>query len=144
MKYFSGRLIMHEGRIFVWSQILSKGIHSIWDILFGWGLGLGANTLTTFFGPGKFPGQFISDSAFIYILSAFGIIGLFLYLSILFLAFFSFKYNAVLLSSFLMLSSVPVVWFENFPSNFIICIVCGIYLQKVSEYNILKNYRDVT
>ncbi len=136
---FSGRNITHISRLKVWEEILKTHVKNCWDISIGWGVGLGANTLTTVFGPARFKGQFISDSTYIYILSAFGLIGLYFYIAIL-IFLIKIRSEFFILWILILLCSIPVIWFENFPSNVIISLLwgCGLYFKKYSQKFIQK------
>lgn len=124
-KLLSGRDIQEEARLDVWGSILSN-INSATDLLFGWGLGLGSNTLTNLIGYGKLDGQFISDSTYIFILSSYGIIGLSLYILMLFRTLLVKKYYDslcfVVFVSFY--SSTFIIW-EVFPANVLLMFLWG-------------------
>lgn len=127
----SGRAIGSEERLGVWSSILLK-MDDIDKLLFGWGLGLGSNSVTAIYGPNFFNGQFISDSTYIYILSSFGLIGLFIYFFVLLNSFITIvkPYNYVFIV-FIFLAGIPFIFFEIFPANLILMYLWG-YLFAVS------------
>lgn len=124
-KAISGRNIAQEERLSVWNSILSN-VNSTSDFLFGWGLGLGSNTITNLFGYGYFPGQFTSDSTLIFIFSSFGIVGLLFYLFSLIYTYIRFKNKFTLLFILFVFfySNVFIIW-EVYPVNVIFMLLWG-------------------
>jgi hypothetical protein len=127
-KAISGRDIEleDEGRLVLWSELLGGSIDSVADLLFGWGLGLGSSSVFTLFGEDAFPGQFVSDGLYLFLLSSFGVIGLVFYLSILLGAWGCSKHAyRGLFFSFLLLAGLPFNAFEYFPQNALLMFLWG-------------------
>lgn len=136
---FSGRNIQGEERLDVWADIFKNYLNII-DLFFGWGVGLGSNSLTTIFGSGYFKGQFVSDSLLVLLVSSFGILGLFLCLVMLFIPLLFLKglhlENWILILSFFLLSGTATVVLELFPVNVIIFVLMSYVLAVYRKVNI--------
>lgn len=127
-KAVSGRDIEleDEGRLVLWTDLLSSSIDGVADLLFGWGLGLGSSSVFTLFGEDAFPGQFVSDGLYLFLLSGFGVIGLIFYLSLVFGSWAYSKHACRgLFFSFLLLAGLPFNAFEYFPQNALLMFLWG-------------------
>ncbi|UXH43178.1 O-antigen ligase family protein [Rossellomorea vietnamensis] len=131
----SGRDIQGEPRFAVWDTIL-QNLNSSFDFLFGWGLGLGSNTVTNIFGYDFFDGQFFSDSVYIFVFSSYGIIGFLFYLAVLiFTLLYCKNMKSTLLIFFIAFySNIFVIW-EIFPANVILMLLWGWVLGDVKYSN---------
>lgn len=122
----SGRELKGEARVDVWLQALDN-IQGAGDFLFGWGVGLGANTLGTLFGRGYLQGQYMSDSVFIFLIGSYGMIGVLLYLAAIMLLLYNHRRDLrmlILLTALLFFSAVFTIW-ELFPLNALLCVMLG-------------------
>ncbi|MEK7322529.1 MAG: O-antigen ligase domain-containing protein [Pseudomonadota bacterium] len=125
-KIVSGRDIEGEGRLEAWADLLTNNVQSVWNLLFGWGLGLGSNTVTVLFGNDAFTGQFTSDSLYMYLLNGFGLIGLLAYLIALGWVWRrSHHPDKTLFILFLLLAGVPFNAWEMFPQNALLMLLLG-------------------
>lgn len=125
-KVVSGREIEGEGRLEAWNDLLTTNVQSVWDLLFGWGLGLGSNTVTVLFGNDAFSGQFTSDSLYMYLFNGFGLIGLLAYLIALAWVWRrSLHPDKTLFMLFLLLAGVPFNAWEMFPQNALLMLLLG-------------------
>lgn len=125
-KAVSGREIEGEGRFEAWTDLLTTNIQSLWDLLFGWGLGLGSNTVTVLFGNDAFTGQFTSDSLYMYLLNGFGLIGLLAYLLGLGWVWQQSHHpDRTLFILFLLLAGMPFNAWEMFPQNVLLMLLLG-------------------
>lgn len=118
-----------EGRIALWQNLLSSQINDIADLLFGWGLGLGSNTINVMFGEGHFPGQFDSDSLYLYLLNGYGLVGLLAYLGFIMLSVqLSGFRNRGLAMTFIFVAGLPFNLWEYFPQNAMLMFLWGLVL----------------
>lgn len=125
-KIVSGREIEGEGRLEAWTELLANNVQSVWNLLFGWGLGLGSNTVTVLFGNDAFTGQFTSDSLYMYLLNGFGLIGLLAYLiGLAWVWRRSHHPDKTLFILFLLLAGVPFNAWEMFPQNALLMFMLG-------------------
>ncbi|WP_079708630.1 O-antigen ligase family protein [Paraliobacillus ryukyuensis] len=139
-KAISGRTIEGEPRLQVWDKVLDN-VNSFTDFLFGWGMGLGSNTVNTLFGYAHFKGQFVSDSTFVFIFSSFGIIGVFLYIISLVatLAYSKNKFTLLFVTFVVFYSNIFIIW-ETFPANVLLMFLWGWIL---GQANINKNIMTI-
>ncbi|QSA98580.1 O-antigen ligase family protein [Methylococcus sp. EFPC2] len=118
-----------EGRLTLWQNLLSSQINDTADLLFGWGLGLGSNTVNVVFGEGHFPGQFDSDSLYLYLLNGYGLLGLLAYLAFV---GFSVKLSGFrqrgLAMTFIFVAGLPFNLWEYFPQNAMLMFLWGLVL----------------
>lgn len=118
-----------EGRIALWQNLLSTQIDDAADLLFGWGLGLGSNTLNVMFGEGHFPGQFDSDSLYLFLLNGYGLIGLLAYLAFVWLSVALSGFRARKLAMiFIFVAGLPFNLWEYFPQNAMLMFLWGLVL----------------
>jgi len=116
-----------DGRIDRWQDVLGDNINSAWDLLFGWGLGLSSNTINVLYGADHFPGQFDSDSLYLYLWNGYGLIGLLAYLVFLWLtAATSGHPRRVLVMTFIFVAGLPFNLWEYFPQNAMLMFLWGI------------------
>lgn len=137
-KAISGREIdlAEEGRLVLWADLLSQQIQSAPDLLFGWGLGLGSSTVFTLFGADAFPGQFVPDSLYVFLLSSFGIIGLVFYLAVVFAtACRSAHRHRALFFGFLLAAGSSFNPFEYFPQNALLLFLWGYVASASARYD---------
>jgi hypothetical protein len=135
----SGRSIQleDEGRLRIWTEVVAGGIHNVSDLLFGWGLGLGSNTVNLLFGKNHFPGQFDSDSLYLFLLNSYGLVGLAFYLLILFvLARERAHPTANLCVLFLLFAGLPFNIWEYFPANAILAFSAGLLWPSVQRFRL--------
>lgn len=117
-----------DARLDNWARILSN-VEGPVDLLFGWGLGLGSNTVSALFGYDRFPGQFIADSHYVFVLGSFGLVGLLLYLATLVpVALRGPQPVAVAFVAYVLLFGVPFLPFELFPANVLLFLLWGTLL----------------
>jgi hypothetical protein len=121
--------LAEEGRITPWLNILTTNINEPSDLLFGWGLGLGSNTITVMFGSDHFPGQFISDSLYLFLLNGYGLIGLMAYLSLLWMsAQLSGHRSKWVVVTFIFMAGIPFNLWEYFPQNAMLMFLWGLVM----------------
>jgi len=119
--------LSEEGRIAQWQRVLTTNINGPSDLLFGWGLGLGSNTITVMFGADHFPGQFISDSLYLFLLNGYGLIGVMAYLSLLWMSSqLSGHRSKVVVTTFIFVAGIPFNLWEYFPQNAILMFLWGL------------------
>lgn len=118
-----------EGRLALWDRMLGENIEGPMDLLFGWGLGLGSNTVNVLFGSDRFPGQFDSDSLYLFLLSGFGLVGLAGYLVFLWLSYqFSGYAHKGMVTAFIFVAGLPFNLWEYFPQNAMLMFLWGMVL----------------
>lgn len=141
--FISGRSIVQEERLLVWADILDDHLN-IKDLIFGWGVGLGSNSLTTIFGANFYEGQFVSDSTYILLLAHFGISGIFLFFLFLFYPFkILSRVNSrdwLLIVTYIILAGSSISVFEIFPVNVLLFMLVGyvIALNKKEKLEVQK------
>jgi hypothetical protein len=107
--------------------MLTTNINEPSDLLFGWGLGLGSNTITVMFGSDHFPGQFISDSLYLFLLNGYGMIGLIAYLALLWMSsHVSVHRHKAIVTTFIFMAGIPFNLWEYFPQNAILMFLWGL------------------
>ncbi|MDD5034710.1 MAG: O-antigen ligase family protein [Methylococcaceae bacterium] len=118
-----------DGRIDLWQRLLSSQIDGPQDLLFGWGLGLGSNTINILYGAEYFPGQFDSDSLYLFLLNGYGLIGLLAYVGFLWLTTRVSKHaNKALVAVFIFVAGLTFNLWEYFPQNAILMFLWGTVL----------------
>lgn len=118
-----------DGRIDLWQRIFSAYIHGPEDVLFGWGLGLSSNTINVLYGAEHFPGQFDSDSLYLFLLNGYGLIGLLAYLGFLWLTTrLSTHANKGLVVMFIFVAGLTFNMWEYFPQNALLMFLWGLVL----------------
>jgi hypothetical protein len=118
-----------EGRLQIWQSIYVDNVEDAMDFLFGWGLGLGSNTITTLFGSNAYQGQFVPDSLYLFILNGYGTIGLILYFGLLLVTYRTSSHKQKLLVvSFIVMVGVPFNCWEQFPQNAILMFLWGVII----------------
>ena len=118
-----------DGRIDLWNRIFSNYIHGPADLLFGWGLGLSSNTINILFGAEHFPGQFDSDSLYLFLLNGYGLIGLSAYLIFLWITTrMSVHPNKGLVIMFIFVAGLTFNMWEYFPQNALLMFLWGMVL----------------
>lgn len=121
--------LAEEGRLQIWQSIYGGNVEDAMDFLFGWGLGLGSNTITTLLGSNAFQGQFSADSLYLFILNGYGTIGLILYLGLLVVTYRTSSHKQKLLVVlFIVAAGVPFNCWEYFPQNAILMFLWGLVL----------------
>jgi O-antigen ligase len=118
--------LAEEGRLSIWQDILRQ-VNSVPDVVFGLGLGLGSNTSVTVFGEDAFAGQ-IGNTHNVYLLiwSAFGVVGLILYLVLLIMTLSrGSRHHAPIFVLFLFVLGIPYSFWEFFPSNALLMFLWG-------------------
>lgn len=121
----SGRNIEGEGRIEGWQHHLDN-LQNGWDLAFGWGLGLGSNTVTMLYGKDAFPGQFIADGLYMFLLSGYGLVGVLAYLGLVIYSWARSKHpDRMLLFSYVLLAGVAFNAWEVFPQNALLMFLWG-------------------
>lgn len=119
--------LAEEGRIGQWQKMLNANINEPADLLFGWGLGLGSNTITVMFGDDHFPGQFISDSLYLFLLNGYGLVGVIAYLSLLWMSLhLSGHQGKLVVTTFIFVAGIPFNLWEYFPQNAILMYLWGL------------------
>lgn len=118
-----------DGRIDLWQRVFSAHIHGPGDLLFGWGLGLSSNTINILYGAEHFPGQFDSDSLYLFLLNGYGLIGLLAYLGFLGLTLrLSTHAHKYLVVSFIFVAGLTFNLWEYFPQNAMLMLLWGLVL----------------
>lgn len=118
-----------DGRIDLWDRILGDYINGPMDLLFGWGLGLSSNTINILYGAEYFPGQFDSDSLYLFLLNGYGLIGLIAYLSSLWMTSNLSGYpDRGLVMTFIFVAGLPFNLWEYFPQNAMLMFLWGMVL----------------
>lgn len=121
----SGRNIESEGRIEGWREHLDN-IQNGFDLAFGWGLGLGSNTVTVLYGKDAFPGQFIADGLYMFLLSGYGLLGVLAYLALVAYCWARAAHpDRLLLFSYVLLAGVAFNAWEVFPQNALLMFLWG-------------------
>jgi hypothetical protein len=114
-----------DARLERWQEVLGA-VQSPSDLLFGWGLGLGSNTLSNVFGYYYFEGQFIADSHYVFVLGSFGLVGLVLFLLALVpVAVKGPQPASLMFVGFVLLLSAPLLPFELFPVAPLVFLMWG-------------------
>lgn len=118
-----------DGRIDLWQRICSDYVHDPMDVLFGWGLGLSSNTINILFGAEHFPGQFDSDSLYLFLLNGFGLLGLLAYLVFLWLSTRTSSHaHKGLVVMFIFVAGLTFNMWEYFPQNAMLMFLWGTVL----------------
>jgi hypothetical protein len=118
-----------DGRIDLWQRIFSDYVHDPVDVLFGWGLGLSSNTINILFGAEHFPGQFDSDSLYLFLLNGYGLLGLLAYLFFLWLSTRTSSHaHKGLVVMFIFVAGLTFNMWEYFPQNAMLMYLWGLVL----------------
>lgn len=118
-----------DGRIDLWRWVFSHYVHDGMDLLFGWGLGLSSNTINILFGAEHFPGQFDSDSLYLFLLNGYGLVGLLAYLTFLWLTTrLSAHPHKGLVAMFIFVAGLTFNMWEYFPQNALLMFLWGMVL----------------
>ena len=118
-----------DGRIDRWDQVLGDNINSAVDLLFGWGLGLSSNTINVLFGAEFFPGQFDSDSLYLYLWNGYGLIGLLAYLGAVWSSgALSAHAHRGMIMTFIFVAGLPFNLWEYFPQNAMLMFLWGVVM----------------
>jgi hypothetical protein len=118
-----------DGRIDLWQRVFANYIHDPMDMLFGWGLGLGSNTINILFGAEHFPGQFDSDSLYLFLLNGYGLIGLLAYLLLLWTTTrMSVHPSKGLVMMFIFVAGLTFNMWEYFPQNALLMLLWGMVM----------------
>ncbi|HYE36433.1 O-antigen ligase family protein [Methylocaldum sp.] len=123
-----------DGRIALWQRMLGGNINDLPDLLFGWGLGLGSNTINVLYGAEYFPGQFDSDSLYLFLLNGYGLIGLLAYLVFVWMSARVSGYpQKGLVMTFIFMAGLPFNLWEYFPQNAMLMFLWGAVLGTARE-----------
>jgi len=118
-----------DGRLDLWQRIFSNYIDGPADVLFGWGLGLSSNTINVLYGAEYFPGQFDSDSLYLFLLNGYGVIGLLAYVGFLWMTTrVSVHPNKGLVIMFIFVAGLTFNMWEYFPQNAMLMFLWGMVL----------------
>jgi hypothetical protein len=118
-----------DGRIDLWQRVFSEQIHGPADLLFGWGLGLGSNTINILYGADHFQGQFDSDSLYLFLLNGYGLVGLLAYIFFLWTtARVSVHPNKGMVVMFIFFAGLTFNMWEYFPQNAMLMFLWGTVL----------------
>jgi len=118
-----------DGRLDLWQRIFSNYIDGPEDVLFGWGLGLSSNTINVLYGAEYFPGQFDSDSLYLFLLNGYGVIGLLAYVGFLWMTTkVSVHSNKGLVIMFILVAGLTFNMWEYFPQNAMLMYLWGTVL----------------
>ncbi len=131
-----------DGRIDLWYRLFSTEINSPMDLFFGWGLGLGSNTINILYGADYFRGQFDSDSLYLFILSGYGLIGFIAYVSFLWISTrVSIHPSKGLVMTFIFVAGLTFNMWEYFPQNAMLMFLWGIVLGagRKSKVSVIEN-----
>ena len=120
-----------DGRLDLWQRVFEHHVHGPMDVLFGWGLGLSSNTVNLLFGAEYFPGQFDSDSLYLFLLNGYGVLGLLAYLMFLWTTTrMSVHPNKGLVTMFIFVAGLTFNMWEYFPQNAILMFLWGLVLGR--------------
>jgi len=123
-----------DGRIDLWQRVFSHHVHDAMDLLFGWGLGLSSNTINILFGAEHFPGQFDSDSLYLFLLNGYGLVGLLAYLIFLWMTTrVSVHANKGVVMMFIFVAGLTFNMWEYFPQNALLMFLWGTVLGTGSK-----------
>jgi len=115
-----------DGRLDLWQRVFANSVHGPMDVLFGWGLGLSSNTVNLLFGAEHFPGQFDSDSLYLFLLNGYGVLGLLAYLGFLWITTrMSVHPNKGLVTMFIFVAGLTFNLWEYFPQNALLMLLWG-------------------
>ncbi|MCQ8103171.1 O-antigen ligase family protein [Methylomonas sp. SURF-2] len=115
-----------DGRIDLWQRVFEESVHGPLDLLFGWGLGLSSNTINILFGAEHFPGQFDSDSLYLFLLNGYGLLGLLAYLLFMWMSTrMSVHAHKGLVMMFIFLAGLTFNMWEYFPQNALLMFLWG-------------------
>jgi hypothetical protein len=79
------------------------------------------------FGADHFPGQFISDSLYLFLLNGYGLVGVMAYLSLLWMSSqLSGHRSKVVVTTFIFVAGIPFNLWEYFPQNAILMFLWGL------------------
>jgi len=118
-----------DGRIDLWQRVFANHIHDGMDLLFGWGLGLSSNTINILFGAEHFPGQFDSDSLYLFLLNGYGLIGLLAYILFLWTTARTSNHpKKGLVMMFIFVAGLTFNMWEYFPQNAMLMFLWGTVL----------------
>ncbi|MCX7114219.1 MAG: O-antigen ligase family protein [Proteobacteria bacterium] len=124
-----------DGRIDLWQRLFSTEINGPADLFFGWGLGLGSNTINILYGADYFRGQFDSDSLYLFLLNGYGLIGLIAYVSFLWISTrVSAHPNKGMVMAFIFVAGLTFNMWEYFPQNAMLMFFWGIVLGTGRKY----------
>lgn len=125
-----------DGRIDLWQRVFADHIHEPMDLLFGWGLGLSSNTINILFGAEHFPGQFDSDSLYLFLLNGYGLVGLIAYLAFLRITTrMSVHVQKGLVVMFIFVAGLTFNMWEYFPQNAMLMFLWGMVLGTGCQAN---------
>ncbi|MDD2740094.1 MAG: O-antigen ligase family protein [Methylomonas lenta] len=125
-----------DGRIDLWQRVFANHIHDPIDLFFGWGLGLSSNTINILFGAEHFPGQFDSDSLYLFLLNGYGLIGLLAYLLLMWMSTRMSVYNHKgLVIMFIFVAGLTFNMWEYFPQNAILMFLWGSVLGTRQKFS---------
>jgi hypothetical protein len=118
-----------DGRLDLWDRVIGDNVDGPMDLLFGWGLGLGSNTINVLYGFDHFKGQFNSDGLYLYLLNGYGLIGLMAYLAALWIStrISSFPHRGLVIT-FIFVAGLPFNLWEYFPQNAMLMFLWGVVL----------------
>jgi hypothetical protein len=115
-----------DGRIDLWQRVFANYVNDPMDLLFGWGLGLSSNTINILFGAEHFPGQFDSDSLYLFLLNGYGLVGLLAYVLFLWTATrMSVHPKKGLVVMFIFVAGLTFNMWEYFPQNAVLMFLLG-------------------
>lgn len=118
-----------DGRIDLWQRVFTNYVHDPMDLLFGWGLGLSSNTINILFGAEHFPGQFDSDSLYLFLLNGYGLLGLLAYLVFMWMSTrMSVHAHKGLVMMFIFAAGLTFNLWEYFPQNALLMLLWGLVL----------------
>lgn len=115
-----------DGRIDLWQRVFADYVHGPVDLLFGWGLGLSSNTINILFGAEHFPGQFDSDSLYLFLLNGYGLLGLLAYVVFMWMSTrMSVHAHKGLVMMFIFVAGLTFNMWEYFPQNALLMFLWG-------------------
>jgi hypothetical protein len=118
-----------EGRYDIWAGIFDQ-FRSIWDYIFGIGLGLSTNTVVALYGKGGIEGQIgNAHNTFIAIFGNFGFVGLLIYFTAMMMTFRYGVRSYTLIFLFVVIAlGIPYSIWEFFPTNSLLMFLWGCIL----------------
>jgi hypothetical protein len=132
-----------DGRIDLWQRIFNNYVHDPMDVLFGWGLGLSSNTINILYGAEHFPGQFDSDSLYLFLLNGYGVLGLLAYLSFMWVSTRTSTHtHKGLVLMFIFVAGLTFNMWEYFPQNALLMFLWGTVLGHGRQSNAPAMFRQ--
>lgn len=112
-------------RLSVWSRLLDK-LDSTVNFLFGWGMGLGSNTVFSLYGS-TLKDAYISDNTLFFLIGSYGIFGVLFFVSVLILVTWRLRHDPpglALMAAFILQLLIGQA-LETYPMNVVAMLMVG-------------------